>query len=813
MLRIFWKSLTALFLALVTTLVATGVYGYRYRDQIIQKFLEEANKRLKTAIQVSSIQLTSIENFPNIGVALQDVVIKDITNPTREFIIAHKIYCYLNLWKLIHRQYQLSRLCLTQGRLYLGKELTQRREVGEQAAVWQKSVAAMVPDQLELKDIEITYKDGQYYCRVDATQIHANLRWAKSGLEVEIQGQANIKDIPAKEILEGQNLPITLRATLCYQKQNQIWFLDNAQLKHGSSSVAARGSWGEASPVSLRVQGKAISPRFLAHFLPELYYQSVHFNDLQGQLTLDLNIHKQMGKTLALQGNFELQDGALVLSPLPDPIALDILSGHIDIPDIQDLKKAMLSVDKMTCTLAESALKFHFTLSNFHDLHLQCAAEGTIDLASIGSALAHFAIRNALGKLNVSWKLATHWGTIGLGIQKKDDFCVDGTLQAQGIQFQLGESQVPCKEIVASLVFQNDEIVLENCSGSMGPGSFSMNGNVRNFLPYLLSYDQKPHAAIKLYMDHLDLDALFPTKHQVVDSIGITSSLSMASQWALDLDCDIQQMHFRRFLGKNVRAKLAIKDQKLRAEKLQLNVAGGKVFADGVLDATTDHISLHTKSILRNVQLATLFYMFENFQQQFLTDRHLGGEVFADVDLTTQADKLGNVYWDTFRADIDARISNGVLYQFEPIQPLAKYMAQGSLDQLYFSELKNRIQIKNRTIYLPLMEIYSNLTCIQLSGTHTFDGKIDYNFVVPFASSQNQKGVVPEDTLAGINLFFRLQGDVDNYVIKYDTEALRNSLKGELKEQGKVLEDIFYGKYREKIYPQELAPNDYFEFD
>ena len=115
------------------------------------------------------------------------------------------------------------------------------------------------------------------------------------------------------------------------------------------------------------------------------------------------------------------------------------------------------------------------------------------------------------------------------------------------------------------------------------------------------------------------------------------------------------------------------------------------------------------------------------------------------------------------------------------------------------------------------MEVHSNVTRIQLSGKHTFDGQVDYNLVVPFTSYQQQKeGATEEvatDALAGINLFLKLQGDVDNYKIRYDIKALRYSLKGKLQEQGKVLRDLLQGKYQGKTQLKELAPDDYLELD
>lgn len=112
------------------------------------------------------------------------------------------------------------------------------------------------------------------------------------------------------------------------------------------------------------------------------------------------------------------------------------------------------------------------------------------------------------------------------------------------------------------------------------------------------------------------------------------------------------------------------------------------------------------------------------------------------------------------------------------------------------------------------MEVHASPTHLQLSGTHTFDGKIDYTFGVPLAGFQEKIGA-PEEigATAGLYLFFKLLGDTGRYKINYDAVASRKNLVKAIKAQGKVLRDLIQGAYRRNKKLQELAPDDYFEFD
>jgi hypothetical protein len=725
-------------------------------------------------------------------------------------------------------QYALVHLTLAHGKICLGEDVGWQQLEGEQGApkAAQHKIPWMIQLQkITLKDMEVVYGSKQQRYSVSAAYMQASLRKKDTKLEADLQGKVTMQCVQPKDVSLAQSLPISLKASLSYDQRQKSWTVQDAQLRHGKALLAVQGSGclPTTSSMALTIQGKKINSQSLLRCLPKQYYQKIQPYNLQGEITLHVNVNKQPNKSFALQGGFTLSDGALTASQLSNPIALPQLSGHLSIPNVRDLTTATLSIDKMTSTLAGSKLSGSLVLRDFHKLHLQCAAKATLDLASLSMLLAYPAITEASGQLGIHWNLEANLQQLIRGAHAKHNFLLSGALQVQETaQFKLGLSQLLCKDLIGNLVFQDNVLVMKDFSGSIGSGSFSLEGTVQNLLPYMLfnnQKDQKLYVDAKLYMDYLDLDTVRYGKHT---STALTSSnlpkFDIAPQWELNLDCDFQQLHFRRFQGKNVRGKVKVKDQKLITEKLQLGVLGGKVFLDGVVDTSTDHLNIHTVAKLKGVQIAKLFYTFENFHQNFLMDSHLSGEVFSDVVLTMQADKQWNMHWDVLQAAINFRLSDGVLYDFKPMQQLAKYVDKESLRNLRFSAIKNSIFIKDQTIHFPPMEVYSSLTRIQLSGTHTFDGQVAYLFGVPFTGLRQKEsgGILEEvasDASKDVNVFFKLQGDIDNYKISYDAKASQESLKKALKGQGKVLSAIARGAYSEKEPLQELAPDDYFELD
>jgi len=821
LLRVIQKLLTALCLLVGGLVVATGVYGYYYRDQIIQKFLTEANQQLSHPIHAESVQLTALKSFPSVTLMLHEVVVEDGTPSATDLLTARRVDCTFNVLQLLRGQYVLDQLSITHGQLCLGSKGS------VYPAAWQpetllrpmrQSALTVRLQKVVLKDMALVYNGPQERYVVQAVQMQASWRGLPWHPEVELRGQGIVQSIHRQGLAWDPHLTMSLRAGLRYETKSKTWRLHAAQLQHGEASLTAAGSWSAtaAAPVALTLQGKNISPQLLWSYLSQHYQQKLASYDLQGAWAGTINVHSQQGQPVVLEGSFALQEGALATRQFKQAVALQRLAGSLCVPDVRYLQTASLRIDELKGTLAGSALAGSLVLHNFHDPHLQCTVRATADLATLAPLFTTPTITEASGQLIGEGQLQANLQQLLRGDFLPEEVLLAGALQAQAVQWKDAKSQLHCQEVTGQLVLRNNTLILKDCAGRLGPGHFVLNGTVDHCLPYLWGRPAQPSVKAKLYADHLDLDVLLP--HKTTASSQVVVPLPFIPCETLTLDCDIEKLTFRNFQGRHLKGQVKCKEQTWTAEKLQLGLTGGKVLLHGTLDTSQTPLRLQAQGQFKGVQIGPLFAALDNFHQNFLVDRHLRGELLADFALEVQADRPWRLRWETLQADINARLKNGALIGFEPMQQLTPYVAEETLADLRFSELKNHIHIQDQTIHLPPMEVHSNVTRIQLSGTHTFDGKIAYDLVVPFTNFRKRKQLqasegISADALAGINLFLKLQGHVNDYTITYDTQALRRSLQEKWQAQGKALQEILQGKYQHKKQLKELSPNEYFEFD
>jgi hypothetical protein len=189
-----------------------------------------------------------------------------------------------------------------------------------------------------------------------------------------------------------------------------------------------------------------------------------------------------------------------------------------------------------------------------------------------------------------------------------------------------------------------------------------------------------------------------------------------------------------------------------------------------------------------NIAIDSVFYMFENFDQTFIQDRHLRGNVEAQVRTDMVFNSRLDMNLPRLTADVQAKITDGQLNGFEPMQKLSKFINRNELANLRFAELENTIRIERETVFLPRMEISSNVASISAEGTHTFSQVMDYHLRIPVNAllGKNRGGGAAYSTSAApqggkSNLFLFVRGPSDNYKIGYDTRAVADKIVDDLK--------------------------------
>ncbi|MEQ8925201.1 MAG: AsmA-like C-terminal region-containing protein, partial [Fulvivirga sp.] len=244
-----------------------------------------------------------------------------------------------------------------------------------------------------------------------------------------------------------------------------------------------------------------------------------------------------------------------------------------------------------------------------------------------------------------------------------------------------------------------------------------------------------------------------------------------------------------------------------------------KIVLSGLIDAQQENlISVDNEMSLKNIAIDSIFYVFENFNQTFLEDKHLQGKVDAKIISTLTFDSFLRLNPSSLESKIATTIRGGELNNFAPILRLERYVDDEKLSHLTFSDISTDILIKDKTVYFPEIEVNSNVSSLNISGTHTFDQRINYKIITPLRRKEKRDkdeafGAIEETSSGKTLVHLKITGTTSNYAVAYDKEAVKNKIVSDLKKEMEELKEAFKNKGLKEKKKVELEEDDYFDWE
>ncbi|MEL6561820.1 MAG: AsmA-like C-terminal region-containing protein, partial [Bacteroidota bacterium] len=406
-------------------------------------------------------------------------------------------------------------------------------------------------------------------------------------------------------------------------------------------------------------------------------------------------------------------------------------------------------------------------------------------------------------------------------IQKlKGEILTDGELEVKNGSFNIDNLPEAVTNFNTSVLFNNAELAFQELNGNIGTNDFSFSGIVIN--PLNIGKEDQPFLIEGDFTSgQLRIDQLMGVSLQ--ESSNATSTGSPVKDYtpakgiSINVSMNVDHLFYKRFYSRNLNGRLIVKDQKVTSEAFDFESIGGTVSGAFSLYPEGNFLRCKIDGDLKNLYADSIFYVFENFDQNFIEDRHLKGQISAntrsDLFLTTNLTPVSQ----TLKSTIDASIVNGRLVDFQPMYRLSRFVDEEQLAELSFSRLTNKITIQDSKISIPEMKIESNISNIELSGWHTLDQNLEYHLKVPLKKKYKRDkderfGIIDDPEKNVSNLFLKITGNTEDYKFAYDRIAVLNKVKSDIKKEGRDLIRIFQQKGKQPTPNTTLSEDEYFDF-
>ncbi len=809
---------------IITIVSASVIATFLYRDRLINHFIREANKSLNTPIHVEKISVSALTNFPQVALSFKGVVVEEsFPGSSYPLLEAARIDFTFNPFRLIEGSYIIEEVHLKDASCHM--KMNEKGEVNYRIVkrTEGKGPATVTFDlsSIHLNNVNFNYSSDrrEVYLEVSANKTQCRLNVNEDVYDIRASGDFVFNKLFVQQKTWVSDKAIELEAKVVYNDPEKDIDFNSSKFRISDSDFAVYGNYrfSDTPLIDLNVEGQNTDIQTILSLLPNEAGERFEKYRSKGDVYFDLAMKGEVGRkgSPALDINFGLIDCDLIYPDNDVSLSQTRADGRFHTSRLSDPATYELTLKDVSGSLEGQHFGGKLFYKNFDDPFIKLDFEGDLNINSVFKFYQVDNVQEAKGDLsaNVTFegKLKDLRSKAGAARIK-----TSGDIDLRGVDLTMKELRLPLKELNGNLLFNNNDLALSDVSGRFGNSDFLLNGFFKNIIAYVLFEDEPVGIESTLESDFIDMDELLGAGEQ--EQAGGEYVFELSPRLRLRFNCNVRSLKFRRFTSRNISGNLKIKDKVALADKLDLESMGGTIHLSGLVDArNVKDIKVNTSFTLNKIDIDSIFYVFENFNQNFLEDRHLKGKIVAEVKAEMDFNENLRLFTETLTSNISTSIIGGELIDFEPMKRLDRYLDEDKLDHLRFSELKNDIYIENKTIYLPQMEVGSNVTNIKVSGTHTFDQKIDYRIIAPLRSHRKIDkdeafGAIEENVTGQSRLYLKIVGTTSDYRVVYDKDGVKQKIVSDLRKEVNELKEAFRNKGLKKQQTIELEEDDYFDW-
>ncbi|MFH2141758.1 MAG: AsmA-like C-terminal region-containing protein [Bacteroidota bacterium] len=809
-----WFAISVGILIILLT-ASCFIIGWFYGDEVKNYVVLELNKRLKTEIQVSSVEFSLIKKFPDASVELTGVIAKstdefnkkDFKNVSTDTLFTAKsLFLQFNIFDLLRKNYKLKSIEVEDG--YLSIFIDKKGK--DNFHFWLEDETS-VESNFEIKLKKLIF--NKIYLRFYNAAKDLRLRtytnklalagdFASETYELSTYGTFKIDEFYYDRVNYFNTRNVNLNLDLYVN--NNLYSIKKGTLQVEDLSFLIKGKYNadKNNYLDLNVSGSNLNINSFLSLLPEDYKKDINDFSSDGAFYFTTIIKGEVSHILSphIETRFGIENGTIERSNTKLTLKNVNLTGTYSNGSKNNSTSSYLVFENFKINMGESYFEGKYRMENFKKPKVELIATGDVNLTDFQDFFRIDTIEYIKGRLTTDFRFN---GDIkDLNNLTVDDFRrakTEGKINISDCDFKMDKSIYEFSSINGDFSFKNNDIKIDSMRMIANGNDFAIRGFFNNILSYLLIDNQQLSVSGQIKSISMDIDKLFGLTGSFGES---STTFHFPENIIFDADVDVELFKFGKFIAENVYGKLMYKNQTLAASPLTFKTMDGNLKATGTIEQKEDS-GFNTKfyTTLTKINITKLFSTFSDFGQDFIQEKHLKGFVSSNVSYSSDWTNSFEVDEKSIVVESDIIVENGELLNFEPMQKLSRFIALEELMNIKFATLKNDIIIKDRKITIPQMVIKSSAFEIELTGEHTFDNEINYKIKVQLSDILANKakkakkeniefGEVEDDGLGRTSIYLSVIGTVDDYTITYDTKNVIVHIKESLKEEKNNLKKI-----------------------
>ncbi len=790
-------SVITLFVVIANWLIGPRVKGI---------VTEQINKNLSVPIQVEDIQFSLLSHFPYASVDF--VTIR--TNGSNYSVIreplvdAKHVYLMFNLFNVFGDSLKLKKIIIHDANIncYVDADGKTNYDIFKKDSTKKESFNLEV-EEVELDNVKFFFqsKIAKRDYRIDAKHLKLNGKFNEQIYDLNAEGSLFVQTFKIDNVNYIDHKETNINVSLRVDQRNAAYIISKGNLQIADLKLEATGDFKTKDPgteINLNVKSENAGLRELLSLIPGVYTERLKNYRYDGDIYFNMQINGISDKehTPLVIADFGTKNASLMPRSSDYKLKNIRFKGNYKSRVSASQPISRLQLNGLEASLEGQAIKANLLIEDFSNPYIDLNVHSKINLEVLSRFYMPDTLESISGEVQLDAVIKGH-------SKDKTSWQSNGSLTSQNVAFKIKGKDVHFTGFNAKLELQGNQLAVKDFKGNAAGSDFYIVGNFDNVLGYFLTKDEKISGKASLTSRNIDLNELLEDKKHTTVS-DTSYRLDFSPRLNLDLKLNIAMITFRKFDAWQINGNVSLQNKVLSTQNLNLKTCEGNLGLNGKIDASrNDSILIAIDASVNKININQLFSQLGNFGQNVIEDKNVNGIITANIQFASMWSKNLHCNMDRIYVKSDLTIENGELNNFEPMLALSKFLKGADLRKITFSTLRNQIEIKNQTIYIPSMHIQSNVLDLTASGTHTFNNMVDYKLQLLLSQLMGKKvkeqhtefGTIEDDGLGRMKLFLSMKGPMQNPKIVYDRKGVEEKINHEVKQEKQNLKGILKNEF------------------
>ena len=791
--HIFQKFLGISLLLLISGFVTTYFFSEKVEKTVINKIQEQMTSEL----QLGKVTFSLYEKFPSASVKITDLLAfeKDgFDNDT--LFYAKTTYIELSIIDIILGKFDIKRIVVDYGKINVKYNIDNNpnfavfktNEESENKLTLNNLLIIDTHISFSKKEINIKWKTQESFINFNEGNLIINSKLFSEKLIVN-----NRDYISKKQMILDISLEIKKDSILI--QQGSTFQIENVKTELSGEIIQ-----GKIINLDFACEGQELiniinnTPEHLKSiYRPFQANGIVNCNgNIKGLVSKKSNPYLDMICNIE-KGSFNLKIRPFILKNIS-------LNAKINNGEQRNFHDTKIKISGFDAKTENGFLKGDFSIQNLNKYFLTANLNTSWDLAEINHYFDESPFFNLQGELNTNTQYS---GNISFDSKFTNYFLeANHTSKTSFKEVRFIYKNLPLSFTFnnAECIFSNNQIQVKNSAFTIGDSDIDFMGDITDLIGYILKKKDTIDITGELKSTYIKFDELLSLK----DNSEVQGEGTMPKWINADLNTNITTFSYDDFIASDIEGNLTYNNNTLTGKNIRLRSMNGNIAGNfNFYESQINQLTLLSQITIKQVNIRNAFLAFNNFNQDFITAKHIKGVGNAEIQMQASWSPGFIFEKDELRVKSHLVIEKGELIKFKPLESLSDYVSLDDLKSVQFSNLENTIEIENNVVTIPTMEIKSSALSVFLSGRHTFEQEIDYRIKLLLSElmstkfrkkntkvKQTEFGEVKENGKIFNTIYFKMTGNSENPNISFDGIRFREDVQKEVAQEKEAITNI-----------------------